>query len=71
MESGFSWNLTFLIAPIEALLFPTIVIIVTANVIAPMEEAWLFPIAIAMTNTTPCCLSQSILVICGNCEGSK
>ena len=42
MESGFSSNLTFLIAPIEAVLFPTIVEIIMTTKIDHMEK-WLLP----------------------------
>ena len=42
MESGFSSNLTFLIAPIEALLFPTIVEIIMTAKVDHMEK-WLLP----------------------------
>ena len=42
MESGFSSNLTFLIAPIEAVLFPNIVEIMMTAKVDHMEK-WLLP----------------------------
>ena len=77
MESGFSSNLTFLIAPIEALLFPTIVEIIMTAKVDHMEK-WLLPtivVSIATIVIDPTeevfltivvAYCQSTLMICEN-----